>query len=284
MESIRVAQRHLHALGITAWQDAWVRPDLLKGYRELDDAGELSTRVVTALWWDRHRGLEQIDELVEQHNWAKGRVNAADDQDHARRLSRERHRLDARALRRALRRGARPRDPVRRGGCARRGGRQARRASGSRSTSTRWGTVRSVRRSTPSRPRARRTDGTTPPSHRAPAAARPRRHPRLRELGVAANIQPVWACPDPMIETLTRPRVGDRAERLYPIGDVVRSGAVLAMGSDWPVSTPERLRGDAGRGDAPGDRRRPRRAGAGRDTADHARRGDRRRSRGGART
>jgi predicted amidohydrolase YtcJ len=41
-----------------------------------------------------------------------------------------------------------------------------------------------------------------------------------------------------MIETLTRPRVGDRAERLYPIGDVVRSGAVLALGSDWPISTP----------------------------------------------
>jgi hypothetical protein len=62
--------------------------------------------------------------------------------------------------------------------------------------------------------------------------------PRLRTLGVAANIQPLWACPDPMIETLTRPRVGDRAERLYPIGDVVRSGAVLALGSDWPISTP----------------------------------------------
>jgi predicted amidohydrolase YtcJ len=62
--------------------------------------------------------------------------------------------------------------------------------------------------------------------------------PRLRQLGVAANIQPLWACPDPMIETLTRPRVGDRAERLYPIGDVVRSGAVLALGSDWPISTP----------------------------------------------
>jgi predicted amidohydrolase YtcJ len=62
--------------------------------------------------------------------------------------------------------------------------------------------------------------------------------PRLRQLGVAANIQPLWACPDPMIETLTRPRVGDRAERLYPICDVVRSGAVLALGSDWPISTP----------------------------------------------
>ena len=90
--------------------------------------------------------------------------------------------------------------------------------------------------------------------------------PRLRALGVAANIQPLWACPDPMIETLTRPRVGDRAERLYPIGDVVRSGAVLAIGQRLADQHAERVRGDAGRGDAAGDRRRPRRAGARRVT------------------
>jgi predicted amidohydrolase YtcJ len=62
--------------------------------------------------------------------------------------------------------------------------------------------------------------------------------PRLRPLGVVANIQPLWSCPDPMIETLTRPRVGERADHLYPIGDIVRSGAVVAMGSDWPVTSP----------------------------------------------
>jgi len=62
--------------------------------------------------------------------------------------------------------------------------------------------------------------------------------PRLRPAGIVANIQPLWACPDPLIETLTRPHVGERADHLYPIGDVVRSGAVVAMGSDWPVSSP----------------------------------------------
>jgi predicted amidohydrolase YtcJ len=63
--------------------------------------------------------------------------------------------------------------------------------------------------------------------------------PRLRPLGVVANVQPFWACPDPATETLTRPRVGERVAHLYPIGDVVRSGAVLAGGSDWPVTTPD---------------------------------------------
>src|SRR5262249_30911047 len=63
--------------------------------------------------------------------------------------------------------------------------------------------------------------------------------PRLRDVGAVANIQPFWAQPDLMVETMTRPRVGDRAERLYPIGDIVRSGATLCFGSDWPVSTPD---------------------------------------------
>ena len=57
-----------------------------------------------------------------------------------------------------------------------------------------------------------------PAPHRAPAAARPGRRPRLAELDVIANVQPYWAAPDPMIETLTRPRVGERAAWLYPIG------------------------------------------------------------------
>jgi predicted amidohydrolase YtcJ len=70
--ALRVAQRELHALGITGWQDAWVEPDVLQAYRRLDDAGELTARVVTSLWWDRHRGVEQIPDLVEQRSWGSG--------------------------------------------------------------------------------------------------------------------------------------------------------------------------------------------------------------------
>ncbi len=66
--------------------------------------------------------------------------------------------------------------------------------------------------------------------------------PRLRSLGVVANVQPYWAQPDPAIEELMTPRVGERVQRLYPIGDLKRSGAVLAFGSDWPVSTPDPFR------------------------------------------
>jgi uncharacterized delta-60 repeat protein len=65
--------------------------------------------------------------------------------------------------------------------------------------------------------------------------------PRLRELGVIANMQPYWAQPHLMIEAMTKPRGHERAERLYPIADVRATGAVMAFGSDWPVSTPNPL-------------------------------------------
>ena len=239
MESIRVAQRHLHALGITAWQDAWVRPDLLKAYRELDDLHELSMHVVTALWWDRHRGPEQIDELVEQYDWANGgRVNARTvkimldgcpesatgsmlepyeghfGEEHDRGLQFVEEGALAEAVVRL--------DEV--------GFQIHQHALGDRSFRSALDAVEA----------ARAANGWNDHRHHIAHLQLPDPVdiPRLRSLGVVANIQPVWACPDPATETLTRPRVGDRADRLYPIGDVVRSGAVLAMGSDWPVTTP----------------------------------------------
>ncbi len=60
------SQRYLHSLGITNWQDAWVTPEDQAAYLALAASGELTARVVGALWWDRERGLEQIDELVER--------------------------------------------------------------------------------------------------------------------------------------------------------------------------------------------------------------------------
>src|SRR5438132_13222962 len=76
-EALRLAQRRLHALGITAWQDAWVTPSDLDAYVALAERGELTARVVASLWWDRHRGPEQIDDLKSQREFgAVGRLRA----------------------------------------------------------------------------------------------------------------------------------------------------------------------------------------------------------------
>jgi predicted amidohydrolase YtcJ len=62
--------------------------------------------------------------------------------------------------------------------------------------------------------------------------------PRFRELGVIASFQPYWAQADEYITDLTEPVLGPaRSRRLYPIGSAVRSGAVVAAGSDWTVSS-----------------------------------------------
>ena len=66
-EALRLGQRHLHELGITAWQDAIVEPHAEeRAYVALASRGELTGRVVGALWWEHHRGGEQIEELVER--------------------------------------------------------------------------------------------------------------------------------------------------------------------------------------------------------------------------
>ncbi len=62
--------------------------------------------------------------------------------------------------------------------------------------------------------------------------------PRFQALGVAANFQPLWAYPDLYITKLTEPILGpERSGRLYPIGSLVRSGAMVVGGSDWSVSS-----------------------------------------------
>jgi predicted amidohydrolase YtcJ len=62
--------------------------------------------------------------------------------------------------------------------------------------------------------------------------------PRFAALGVVANVEPLWAQLDPSQTQLTAPRLGARRTALqYPFGSLVASGAVLSMGSDWPVSS-----------------------------------------------
>lgn len=61
---------------------------------------------------------------------------------------------------------------------------------------------------------------------------------RLRRLGVVANFQPLWARPDDYIVKMTEPILGPQRSRwLYPIRSIADTGAVIAAGSDWSVSS-----------------------------------------------
>jgi hypothetical protein len=66
---------------------------------------------------------------------------------------------------------------------------------------------------------------------------------RFRALGVVANAQPFWACHEPQMDELTIPFLGpERTTWQYPFRSLRAAGAMLAMGSDWSVSTPDPLR------------------------------------------
>ncbi|MBK0420618.1 amidohydrolase [Leucobacter sp. CSA2] len=64
--------------------------------------------------------------------------------------------------------------------------------------------------------------------------------PRFATLDVTANCQALWAVLEAQMVELTLPILGEeRSSWQYPFGSLFRSGATLAFGSDWPVSTPD---------------------------------------------
>ena len=81
---LRAGQAHLHALGITHWQDAIVGeapdigiPDAYATYRAAAAEGWLTAHVNGALWWDRTRGAGQIADLLgRREHAASGRFRA----------------------------------------------------------------------------------------------------------------------------------------------------------------------------------------------------------------
>ncbi|TQN32142.1 hypothetical protein FHX37_2070 [Haloactinospora alba] len=72
----------------------------------------------------------------------------------------------------------------------------------------------------------------------------PRDLDRFAELGVVANLEPLWAQYNGIQRELTIPRLGEeRSCRQYPAASLRDSGARLSFGSDWPVSSHRPLDG-----------------------------------------
>jgi predicted amidohydrolase YtcJ len=66
--------------------------------------------------------------------------------------------------------------------------------------------------------------------------------PRFASLGVVANGQPYWAVHEAQMTELTMPVLGpERGGWQYPFASLLRTGARLAFGSDWSVSTADPL-------------------------------------------
>lgn len=81
---------------------------------------------------------------------------------------------------------------------------------------------------------ARAANGPGPRHHIAHLSmVQPEDAARFGVLGITANIQGLWAAPDPFLAE----KVGtERMRQSYPFRSMADGGAELAMGSDWPVS------------------------------------------------
>ena len=61
---------------------------------------------------------------------------------------------------------------------------------------------------------------------------------RFKALDVIVNYQPLWTYLDPMNKELIAPRIGEaRNNRQYQVASMVKSGARISYGSDWPVTS-----------------------------------------------
>jgi len=242
-------QAHLHALGITGWQDAWVTPATVQAYRGLAADGRLTGRVLGALWWDRHRGLDQIPQFLDQ------REQASDASVESGSGVPGFHPTTVKIMTDGVlenHTGALL-EPY----CDGCGGRTdnhgiafverdllaaAVSALDGHGFQVHMHAIgdRAVRNALDAIATARTAHGMNDLRHHIAhlQVVHPHDVPRFAALGVVANCQAYWAQSEPQMDELTIPFLGpERALQQYPFAGIARTGARLAMGSDWAVTT-----------------------------------------------
>ncbi|MFH8384773.1 amidohydrolase [Kitasatospora sp. NPDC018058] len=251
LDGLLRAQRLLHSLGITGWQDALLgvfngQPDPSDAYLAAARSGALTARVSGALWWDRDRGAEQIPELVRRRTeLSHGRFRAG----------------SVKIMQDGIAENftAAMTSPYLDGcGCATgNSGLSFVDPTALRGYVTELDALgfqvhfhalgdRAVREALDAVEAARTANGRRDTRHHLAhlQVVHPDDLRRFARLGAIANIQPLWAAHEPQMDELTIPFLGpERAAWQYPFGALQRAGATLAAGSDWPVSSPDPLAG-----------------------------------------
>jgi len=235
-DGLRYSIGMLNTYGITAVQDASVSRADLEAYHVLDDSGELSLHVEASQAWDREQGLEQIPLLVAQRKrYASGQVRANTVKifqdgvmENYTAVMLEPYLLEGNVRGVPLQEPEYLKEMV-----------TALDGNGFQVHFHAIGDG-AIRQSLDAVETARNTNG--PSDHRHHIShlelIDPQDIPRFGELEVIADFQPFWAYADGYINDLTIPFIGnERARWLYPINSVLKSGGMLAFGSDWSVST-----------------------------------------------
>ena len=247
--ALAFGQRYLNQYGVTTVQDALLKLDGKEAYvggptyMTLDRAGKLTLRVIGALVWNTELGLEQIDRIIA----ARGRFKT--------------QRFSAPAVKIWL-------DGVMEVHTAALLKPYLDRSDGHKGELlikpdllneivSRLDALRfqihfhaigdaAIRSSLDSLEFARQANGVRDSRHHLSHIQLfdPADIARFRELDAVANFQPYWAWADPFITDLTVPKLGSQRSRwLYPIGSLLDSGAIVAFGSDWFVTSGNPLLG-----------------------------------------
>jgi predicted amidohydrolase YtcJ len=249
LRGLLLAQEYLHSLGITAWQDAIVGTystiqDSYETYLTAAERGDLTARVVGSLWWERGKGLDQLGFIADRRDRARdGRFRATTVKIMADGVCEN---FTAAML-----------DPYfgPDGGPTNSSGiaffeadelREAVVALDREGFQVHIHVIgdRAVRASLDGIETALAANGWNDNRHHLAhiQVVHPDDVRRFRALGVTANAQPLWAAYEPQMTELTIPFLGEkRAAWQYPFASLLATGATMAFGSDWPVSSPNPL-------------------------------------------
>ena len=243
--ALGAVQRRLHALGITAWQDASVYDTAacarqLEAYRAAAAGGSLHARVEAALFWDPGRGVEQVEGFLAQRAsasvgrlragtvkiWVDGVVEGLTAAMLEPFLDADGRVTDNRGLAHV------PPEALREAVVALdRAGLQVHlHAIGDAAVRSALDAIEA----------AHRGNGPSDLRHHVAhvQVIHPADLPRFEEVGATATIQPIWARHEPTMDERTNPFLGtERSGWQYPFASLLRQGARLAAGSDWPVTS-----------------------------------------------
>jgi predicted amidohydrolase YtcJ len=236
IEGLRYTQRMLNGYGITAIQDASVREADLEAYAALDAAGGLSLKAVVSQWWERDKGLEQIASMeARRSKYTHGRVRAT-----AVKMMQDGVMENYTAVMTEPYHvhGSPTGIPMIDPGLLKKAVTQLD-AKGFQVHFHAIGDG-AIRQCLDAVQAAREANGNSGLRHHIShiQMINPVDLPRFRPLGVVANFQPLWGWADEYITKLTTPFIGEERTRwMYPIAQMHASGAMIAFGSDWSVST-----------------------------------------------
>jgi len=234
-EGLRRALAMANRFGITSLMDGAADPALLEQYLAADRAGELSARVVAAQRVDPARGVEQVPELIVRRarfRSSRLRTDAAKIFVDGELLNRTAALLEPYAgAAKPETRGELDLEPAALDALVQR--------LDAEGFQVQMHTIgdRAVRVALDALGRASEVNGPRDRRHHLSHAelVDPADLSRFSRLGVAVDVQPMLGFDGSYLAQVA-PLVGpERARRLFPLGDLVSSGATVAASSDWPA-------------------------------------------------